>query len=672
MDFRDTGKGNAGDMGESDVLEAAEKAGTATAAAAPTGALAAGESSAAEMALIAMAATQAAAALPADVRDSKTVEARRFTIVTDTSRDALLTDFGKETLEDRYLLPGENYQDLFARVADAYADDQEHAQRLYDYISKLWFMPATPVLSNGGTGRGLPISCYLNSVDDSLEGIVNTWNENVWLASRGGGIGTYWGNVRGIGEPVGLNGKTSGIIPFVRVMDLLTLAISQGSLRRGSAACYLDVSHPEIEEFLEIRKASGDFNRKALNLHHGVLLTDKFMEAVRDGADFDLVSPKDGSVRNTVNARALFQKLVETRLATGEPYIVFNDTVNRMMPAHHRELGLKVSTSNLCSEITLPTYRDHLGNDRTAVCCLSSLNIETWDQWHDDKLFIEDVMRFLDNVLQDYIDRAPPEMARARYSAMRERSVGMGVMGFHSFLQARGLGFESALAKSWNMKIFKHIAAKASEASMMLAHERGPCPDAADQGVMERFSCKMAIAPTASISIICGGTSACIEPIPANIYTHKTLSGSFVVKNPYLEKLLKEKSKDSTNVWNTILEKGGSVQHLDFLSAEEKDAFKTSFEIDQRWLLELAADRTPYIDQAQSLNLFIPADVDKWDLLMLHFRAWELGIKSLYYLRSKSVQRAGFAGGVEADNTIEAPKFELGETTDYDECLACQ
>ncbi|WP_373486940.1 ribonucleoside-diphosphate reductase subunit alpha [Blastomonas sp.] len=617
-------------------------------------------------------ASTAAHARPAEARDSKAVEERRFTIVTDKSRDVLLTDFGKETLEDRYLLPGENYQDLFARVADAYADDQDHAQRLYDYISKLWFMPATPVLSNGGTGRGLPISCYLNSVDDSLEGIVNTWNENVWLASRGGGIGTYWGNVRGIGEPVGLNGKTSGIIPFVRVMDSLTLAISQGSLRRGSAACYLDVSHPEIEEFLEIRKASGDFNRKALNLHHGVLLTDKFMEAVRDGADFDLVSPKTGEVRNTVNARALFQKLVETRLATGEPYIVFNDTVNRMMPKHHRDLGLKVSTSNLCSEITLPTGRDHLGNDRTAVCCLSSLNIETWDQWHDDKLFIEDVMRFLDNVLQDYIDRAPPEMDRARYSAMRERSVGMGVMGFHSFLQARGLGFESALAKSWNMKIFKHIHAKASEASMMLAHERGPCPDAADQGVMERFSCKMAIAPTASISIICGGTSACIEPIPANIYTHKTLSGSFVVKNPYLEKLLKDKSKDSANVWNTILEKGGSVQHLDFLSAEEKDAFKTSFEIDQRWLLELAADRTPFIDQAQSLNLFIPADVDKWDLLMLHFRAWELGIKSLYYLRSKSVQRAGFAGGVEADNTIEAPKFEIGETTDYDECLACQ
>nr|WP_235785708.1 ribonucleoside-diphosphate reductase subunit alpha [Sphingomonas sp. PR090111-T3T-6A] len=594
-----------------------------------------------------------------------------YEIVKDDSRDALLTDFGKETLNDRYLLPGETYQDLFVRVASAYADDQAHAQRLYDYISKLWFMPATPVLSNGGTGRGLPISCYLNSVPDSLNGIVDTWNENVWLASRGGGIGTYWGNVRGIGEPVGLNGKTSGIIPFVRVMDSLTLAISQGSLRRGSAACYLDVSHPEIEEFLEIRKPSGDFNRKALNLHHGVLLTDEFMEAVRDGKSFDLKSPKDGSKRGEVDARALFQKLVEVRLATGEPYIVFSDTVNRAMPKFQRDVGLKVSTSNLCSEITLPTGMDQHGVDRTAVCCLSSLNLETWDQWNGDKQFIEDVMRFLDNVLTDYIERAEPGMERAKYSASRERSVGLGVMGFHSFLQARGLGFESAMAKSWNMKMFRHIRAKADEASMLLAHERGPCPDAADQGVMERFSCKMAIAPTASISIICGGTSACIEPIPANIYTHKTLSGSFAVKNPYLEKLLKEKSKNSDAVWNSILERGGSVQHLDFLSQEEKDCYKTSFEIDQRWLIELAADRTPYIDQAQSLNLFIPADVEKWDLLMLHFRAWELGVKSLYYLRSKSVQRAGFAGGVEADNTPDLRKIDV-EATDYDECLACQ
>jgi ribonucleoside-diphosphate reductase alpha chain len=653
MDFRDTG----GEAGMGDVMDVLEMAKEVDAA--PT--------------KVDANAKQAKAELKAE-SDSKSVDVRRFDVVTDTSRDALLTEFGKETLQDRYLLPGENYQDLFARVASAYADDQPHAQRLYDAMSQLWFMPATPVLSNGGTGRGLPISCYLNSVDDSLEGIVNTWNENVWLASRGGGIGTYWGSVRGIGEPVGLNGKTSGIIPFVRVMDSLTLAISQGSLRRGSAACYLDINHPEIEEFLEIRKPSGDFNRKALNLHHGVLLTDEFMEAVRRGEEFNLRSPKDGSIRGTLDARSLFQKLVETRLATGEPYIIFSDTVNRAMPKHHRELGLKVSTSNLCAEITLPTGFDHLGNDRTAVCCLSSLNLETWDQWSGEKLFVEDVMRMLDNVLTDFIERAPDEMARAKYSAGRERSVGLGVMGYHSFLQSRGLGFESAMAKSWNMKFFKHIRAQADQASMMLATERGACPDAEERGVMERFSCKMAIAPTASISIICGGTSACIEPIPANIYTHKTLSGSFIVKNPYLEKLLLDKAKDSNNVWNSILEKGGSVQHLDFLTPEEKDTFKTSFEIDQRWLLELAGDRAPHIDQAQSLNLFIPADVEKWDLLMLHFRAWELGIKSLYYLRSKSIQRAGFAGGVEADNTADAPIMELmaAEQTDYEECLACQ
>ncbi|HEY4545563.1 MAG TPA: ribonucleoside-diphosphate reductase subunit alpha [Pedomonas sp.] len=602
---------------------------------------------------------------------STTIIPWKFPVQVDHTRDALLTDFGKETLKDRYLLPGETFQDLFARVAAAYADDAEHAQRLYDYISQLWFMPATPVLSNGGTGRGLPISCYLNSVDDSLDGIVATWNENVWLASRGGGIGTYWGNVRGIGEPVGLNGKTSGIIPFIRVMDSLTLAISQGSLRRGSAAVYLDVSHPEIEEFLEIRKTSGDFNRKALNLHHGVLITDEFMECVRDGKKFDLRSPKDGTKRGEVDARALFQKLVEVRLATGEPYIVYIDTVNRTLAAHQRELGLKVSTSNLCSEITLATGRDHLGNARTAVCCLSSVNFETWDQWSKDERFLEDVMRFLDNVLQDFIDRAPETMSRAKYAAARERSVGLGVMGLHSFYQARGIPFESAMAKSWNLKMFRHIKERVDAASMMLAMERGPCPDAAEVGAMERFSHKMAIAPTASISIIAGGTSACIEPVPANIYTHKTLSGSFVVRNPHLEKLLIEKAKNSEAVWNSILENGGSVQHLDFLTPDEKATFRTAFEVDQRWLLELAGDRTPYICQAASLNLFLPADIEKWDLLMLHFRAWEMGIKSLYYCRSKSIQRASFAGGVEADNTPNLRQIEV-EMKDYDECLACQ
>lgn len=597
----------------------------------------------------------------------------KFPVNLSPERDALLTDFGKETLSDRYLLPGETYQSAFARVASAFADDAEHAQRIYDYISRLWFMPSTPVLSNGGAGRGLPISCYLNSVGDSLESIVATWEENAWLASRGGGIGTFWGNVRGMGEPVGLNGKTSGIIPFVRVMDSMTLAISQGSLRRGSAAVYVDISHPEIEEFLEIRKSSGDFNRKALNLHHGVLLSDDFLLAVRKDTDWNLLSPKDGSVQGTVHARSLFQKLVETRMATGEPYIIFSDTVNRSMPAHQRKLGLKVTTSNLCAEITLPTGRDHLGNDRTAVCCLSSMNLETWDQWKDNTQFVEDVMRFLDNVLQDYIDNAPPQMARAVYGAMRERSVGLGVMGFHSFLQSKGIPMEGAMAKSYNMRMFKQISGQAAAASVKLAHERGPCPDAADAGVMERFSCKMAIAPTASISIICGGTSACIEPIPANVYVHKTLSGSFTIRNPYLEKLLESKGANTDSVWNSILEKGGSVQHLELLQEDEKMCFRTSFEIDQRWLLELAGDRAPFIDQAQSLNLFVRPDVDKWDLLMLHYRAWELGIKSLYYLRSKSIKSAAHAGGVEADNTSSLAKI-LAEAVpnDYDECLACQ
>jgi ribonucleoside-diphosphate reductase alpha chain len=586
----------------------------------------------------------------------------------DRSRDALLTDFGKTTLEDRYLLPGESYQDMFARVATAYADDADHAQRIYDYISKLWFMPATPVLSNGGADRGLPISCFLNSVSDSLEGIVGTWNENVWLAANGGGIGTYWGGVRSIGERVKGQGQTSGIIPFIRVMDSLTLAISQGSLRRGSAAVYLDVHHPEIEEFLEIRKPSGDFNRKSLNLHHGISLSDEFMESVRDGTPFGLRSPKTGDVVKHVDGRTLWQKILEIRLQTGEPYLIFSDTVNRAMPQHQRDLGLKVRQSNLCSEIMLHTGPDHAGKERTAVCCLSSVNAESFMEWRDHPTFVEDVYRFLDNVLQDFIDRAPPAMEPARYAALRERSVGLGLMGFHSFLQAQNVPFESALAKSWNMRLFKHLRRESDKASRVLAEERGACPDAADKGVMERFSHKMAIAPTASISIICGGTSAGIEPIPANIYTHKTLSGSFAVKNPYLERVLDIKARNTDEVWSSILENEGSVQHLDWLTQDEKDIFKTAFELDQRWIIELAADRTPEICQSQSLNVFLPGDVDKWDLHMLHYSAWERGVKSLYYLRSKSVQRASFAGGdaPQAVEVMEHPK------TDYEECLACQ
>ncbi|GLQ24531.1 ribonucleoside-diphosphate reductase [Algimonas ampicilliniresistens] len=592
----------------------------------------------------------------------------------DRSRDALLTDFGKKTLVDRYLLPEESYQDMFARVAAVYADDDAHAQRLYDYMSQLWFMPATPVLSNGGAGRGLPISCFLNSVDDSLESIVSTWNENVWLASNGGGIGTYWGGVRSIGEKIGRAGKTSGIIPFIRVMDSLTLAISQGSLRRGSAAVYLDIHHPEIEEFLEIRKPSGDFNRKSLNLHHGLNITDEFMEAVRAGEEFGLISPASGEVIKTVDARALWQKIIEMRLQTGEPYLIFSDTVNDKLPDYQRDAGLKVQQSNLCAEIMLATGKDQFDRERTAVCCLSSINAETYDEWKNVDGFIEDIMRFLDNVLQDFIDRAPDGMSDAVYSAMRERSVGLGLMGFHSLLQKKGVAFESAMAKSLNMRLFNHIRSQADAASQTLAEERGACPDAADAGRMERFSHKMAVAPTASISIICGGTSAGIEPIPGNIYTHKTLSGSFTVRNKFLEEVLEAKGKNTDGIWATILENEGSVDHLDCLDDHEKDVFKTAFEIDQRWVIEHAADRAPLICQAQSLNIFLPGNIDKWDLHMLHWQAWEKGVKSLYYCRSKSVQRAGFAGQTEdksAKSEIEVA-MEAAAPTDYEECIACQ
>ena len=587
----------------------------------------------------------------------------------DRSRDELLTDFGKVTLQDRYLLPGESFQDMFARVSTAFADDADHAQRLYDYMSKLWFMPATPVLSNGGAGRGLPISCFLNQVGDSLDDIVGTWTENVWLASNGGGIGTYWGNVRSIGEKVGQNGQTSGIIPFIRVMDSLTLAISQGSLRRGSAACYLDIHHPEIEEFLEIRKASGDFNRKSLNLHHGINITDAFMEAVAKDEQFGLISPKSGEVLRTVNARKIWQKILELRIQTGEPYLLFTDTVNNAMPAHQRQLGLKVTQSNLCSEITLPTGVDHMGHDRTAVCCLSSVNAEKYLEWSKEEAFLEDVFRFLDNVLETFIREAPDEMARAVYSAQRERSVGLGLMGFHSFLQKMNVPFESAMAKVWNEKLFKHIRQGADAASVKLAKERGPCGDAAETGMMARFSHKLAVAPTASISIICGGVSAGIEPIPANVYTHKTLSGSFTVKNKHLEDLLDSKGLNTDETWTSILEHEGSVQHLKGLDDHEKSLFKTAFELDQRWVVEHAADRTPYICQAQSLNVFLPADINKWDLHMLHWTAWERGVKSLYYCRSKSVQRAGFAGQLTEE---KGPMGMEVPNTDYDECLACQ
>ena len=597
-----------------------------------------------------------------------------ITIKIDRSRDSNLTEFGKATLSDRYLGANESYQDLFARVASYYADNNLHGQRIYNYISNLWFMPATPVLSNGGTKRGLPISCFLNEAGDSLDGILDLWSENVWLAARGGGIGSYWGNLRSIGEKIGRVGKTSGIIPFIKVMDSLTMAISQGSLRRGSAACYLPIDHPEIEEFIEMRRPTGgDPNRKALNLHHGVLISDAFMRAVEMDEQWALKSPRDDAIQSTVSARNLWIRLLTARIETGEPYIIFIDTVNRQIPQHHKLAGLNVKTSNLCSEITLPTGVDRDGKDRTAVCCLSSLNIEKYDEWKDDKNFIGDVMRFLDNVLTDFIENAPKQFNDATYSAMKERSVGLGVMGLHSFFQQKSIPLESVMSKVWNKKIFEHIQKKVDESSKELAEERGACPDAEEYGISERFSNKTAIAPTASISIICGGTSPGIEPIAANSYTHKTLSGSFNVKNKYLEKVLEKYNKNNDEIWSSITTNQGSVIHLDFLSKEEKQIFKTAFEIDQKWIVELGADRTPHISQAQSINIFLPADVHKKELHQIHFQAWKKGLKSLYYCRSKSIQRAeNINSGSSTDVKTNVYKKQETQETEYDECLSCQ
>jgi ribonucleoside-diphosphate reductase alpha chain len=604
----------------------------------------------------------------------------RHQVHIDRSRDALLTDFGRATLDDRYLLPGEGYQDLFARVASYYGDNAAHAQRLYDYISKMWFMPATPVLSNGGTDRGLPISCFLNEANDTLEGIVGLWNENVWLASKGGGIGSYWGNLRSIGEKVGKNGKTSGVVPFIRVMDSLTLAISQGSLRRGSAAVYLPVWHPEIEEFIEIRRPTGgDPNRKALNLHHGILIPDAFMRAVETDSEWMLTSPKDRSHVRSISARALWIRILTARIETGEPYLIFSDHVNNARPEQHKLAGLEVKTSNLCAEIMLPTGLDQHGKERTAVCCLSSVNLENWFEWHKDENFIEDIMRFLDNVLSDFIEKAPDSMEKAKYAAMRERSVGLGVMGYHSFLQDQNIPWESVMAKVWNVKMFKHLRAGADAASKKLAAERGACPDAADYGIDERFSHKMAIAPTASISIITGSTSPGIEPIAANVFLQKTLSGSFTVRNRPLQKLLEKYGRDDDVTWSSITTNKGSVQHLDFFTQHEKDVYKTAFELDQRWIIEHAADRTPFICQSQSINIFVPANVDKRDLHQYHYQAWKKGVKSLYYCRSLSIQRADNVSekavrpdeftGLTAENT---PSIQAPGSTNYEECLACQ
>ena len=919
-----------------------------------------------------------------------------------------LTDFGKATLKDRYLQKGEDFNDLFTRVATAYSDDIEHGQRLYNYMSNMWFMPATPILSNGGTTRGLPISCFLNEASDNLKSIATLWNENIFLASSGGGIGSFIGNIRSINEKISNKGTTSGVIPFIKVIDSMTLAISQGcyddkteilteqgfikfndlpnydaslkvaqvtedassmsfvnytnyikyhvneelysfqnkekhvnllvtnnhrmltqkitqkkvdghrvkkwnsllkvneadklscnrdvrfvnsapivdgtksiltpyerfliayqadgatspsgssngnvsgtviynfhfskqrkidrlteilqkcelyytilngsdgttticvrtpvdnkphkvfsswvnfqtidsawckefieevgywdgshtsenairyssvhcenvnivqtiavmagyktklirkvrdtprqdiytvlivknsrytsagkislqkiqyngnvycvtvpsgnlvvrrdgavvvcgnSLRRGSAAVYMQDSHPEIEEFVDIRRPTGgDPNRRSLNIHHGVCLSDAFMKAAEGGKPWELKSPATGKTIETISARDLWIKILSARIETGEPYILYTDSVNKYAPPVYQKLqekGMFVKTSNLCSEITLQTGMDWLGKERTAVCCLSSLNLEYYEEWKGDPLFVSDIMRFLDNVLQDFIDRAPNSMERAKYSAMRERSVGLGVMGFHSFLQSKMTPLEGVAAKSWNKQMFKHIKTEVDKINVILANEKGACPDAKDMGLNLRFSNSIAIAPTASISIICGNSSPGIEPFIANCYTHKTLSGTFIVRNKHLQALLKTKGFDNKKTWSSIAINEGSIQHLDCLTPEEKDVFKTAMEINQMWLIDHAADRQPFVCQAQSLNIFAPSDVEKRTLHDIHFSAWKKGLKSLYYCRSSSIQRAEKHTDIKAAE-LPTTGNSVGGLKNTDECLSCQ
>jgi ribonucleoside-diphosphate reductase alpha chain len=581
----------------------------------------------------------------------------------DYDRDNLLTDFGKTTLKDRYLLPEETSpQDGFMRAAKAFSDNDEMAERIYNYASKLWFMYSTPILSNGGSTRGMPISCFLNYVGDSREGLTGHYTENAWLASIGGGIGGYWGHVRSDGVSTSGGSQSSGSIPFLHVVDSEILAFSQGKTRRGSYAAYMDMSHPEIIEFLEMRKPSGgDIHRKCLNLHHGINISNDFMELIEKciseptyDDSWNLIDPHTKEIVRTVSARELWQKLLETRVATGEPYVSFIDTINEALPETQKKLGLRVHHSNLCTEITLPT-----NENRTAVCCLSSVNLEKYDEWQKEPLFIPDLVRFLDNALTFFIENAPENVFRAKFSAANERSIGLGAMGFHAYLQSKGIPFESALAKAMNLKIFRKIKEQAVEESKSLAIKRGEAPDMEGTGM--RNAHLLAIAPNASSSIICGTTSPSIEPFRANAYVQKTMSGSFLVKNKYLEKLLEKKGINTDEIWQSILAQRGSVLHLDELSDYEKDTFKTAIEINQQWVIEHAADRQQYICQGQSVNVFVPADVNIKELHDIHMLAWKRKIKTLYYCRSEAIKRA----------ELLSKKVERTIIPEAD-CLACE
>ncbi len=583
------------------------------------------------------------------------------------NRDNYLSEFSHKTLQDRYLMPGvKSPQDAFARAAKAFSDDDAHAQRLYNYASKLWFMFSTPILSNGGTTRGLPISCFLNYVEDSRKGLTSHYTENAFLSSVGGGVGGYWSDVRSVGSTTSNGSESTGVIPSMKVVDAEMLAFSQGVTRRGSYAAYLDISHPEVEEFLDVRKPTGgDVNRKSVNLHHGILIDDRFMEIIEqatrvEGFDdsWDLIDPHSGRITKTVSAKTLWVKLIQNRVETGEPYIMFKDTVQAALPEFQKDLGLRVNHSNLCSEITLAT-----NNERTAVCCLSSVNLEEYDEWKDNLDFIPDLIRMLDNVITHFCDTAPPELEKAVNSAKSERSLGLGAMGFHAYLQRHNVPFESAMAKGRNIKMFKHIKGEALNATRQLAKERGSCPDGSSAGV--RNAHLLAVAPNASSSIICGNTSPSIEPYRANAFTQKTKSGSSLLKNEYLEHALQELGQDTDDVWKSIITNGGSVQHLDFLDEWTKEIFKTAVEIDQRWVIEMAADRQEDICQSQSLNIFFPSNVSKQELHAIHMMAWKKKVKTLYYLRSEAMKRA-------ENVSDEVLRQYIFDSMDEEGCLACE
>jgi ribonucleoside-diphosphate reductase alpha chain len=596
-------------------------------------------------------------------------------IKVDFSRDSLFDELGIKRLKESYMKEDENSpQERFAYVSKSFGSDLAHSQRLYEYSSRHWLSYSTPILSFGRSKRGLPISCFLPYLDDSAEGLVDTLAEVNWLSMLGGGVGIGLG-IRSADD------KSVGIMPHLRTYDASSLAYRQGRTRRGSYAAYLDVSHPDVLIFLEMRKPTGDQNMRCLNLHHGINITDDFMmlieKCMKDpNADdtWNLKDPHSGEIRDSVSAKELWQRILEIRMQTGEPYLHFIDTSNRKMPEFQKKLGLSIKQSNLCSEIILPTDKK-----RTAVCCLSSLNLEYYDEWKNDKKFLRDVAEMLDNVLQYFIDNAPSTIKRAKYSAMRERSIGIGALGFHAYLQKNNLPFESPMAIGRNKQMFKYIRESLDKANLELGKERGEAPDAAGTG--QRFSHLMAIAPNASSSIIMGNTSPSVEPYRANAYRQDTLSGSYLNKNKFLDKIIIEhlgkdnefgavKSGDYDEVWSSIIANDGSVQHLDFLDDWTKDVFKTSMEIDQRWVVEHAADRQDYIDQAQSINLFFRPDVNIQYLHAVHFLAWKRQLKTLYYCRSEKLVKTDKVSKKIERQIIE--ELDMRKIADGDECLACQ